>query len=554
MAAGDPNDDLDPQKRLRYSLWLVKHRWFTIFTWTVLGLLVGIAVFNFMPTKYTSEARLLVRPSWVFENEDRQQSRRGIPVPLRAKVLEKELTSRSWIEAVLNRLEWPEWAQAKKDDGTKMDFIDGIKSDTTVYILAGEVGEGLVSIQFSHADRWKARDYVEELREQWASEVIDQFVENLEEEVNLRRAEVAEKKTHLNGLEGDIEEFQEQYGISPVRQFDDLIDNVRTLRQDLATVNQEIAELLGRVSGLEVTLNATDENGNSRIPAKIPRSQSLPNTEKERQLTEIGLLVREIEDLKARDYTDRHFRMQSARKRLTEALITYQGTGDLVLETEVFLEDNPRYRELQEEIEDLQVQLGGKRKRLEQIEGDYATADQELTRVPNLLSELERRRAAITQLRMLVDAAVLKLDPLEEKLKALNLENRPDYLPYKILENPSLPRDADATTGLVALVVCVMVGLGAAIATIFGRELLRDTFATSDEAERLLKLPILGEVGPIQTEMEAHRARLQRQLQIAASVTLLVGLAATIYLCTAHPELLPDWLTERAATFRAGLS
>jgi hypothetical protein len=95
-----------------------------------------------------------------------------------------------------------------------------------------------------------------------------------------------------------------------------------------------------------------------------------------------------------------------------------------------------------------------------------------------------------------------------------------------------------------------MLGLATAVAIVIGREILRTSFAHSDQARVSLKMPVLGEVAPIQTVLEVRRNRLQRTVQVAASAVILVGLAAMIVVCVVYPDHLPTGVVRWALDLR----
>ena len=158
MADGQTLDiEISPGQQIRRVTGLVKQNWFTIFTFLALGVLVGVALFNFLPKEYESETKIMLRNTYLFGAGEAARKEENLLVN-RAKLLEEELKSSSWIEKVLDRLEWPEWATAKVSTTARREFVDRVKSRLSVDIKRGETAERLIFITFSYTDRWKARD------------------------------------------------------------------------------------------------------------------------------------------------------------------------------------------------------------------------------------------------------------------------------------------------------------------------------------------------------------------------------------------------------------
>ena len=147
-----------------------------------------------------------------------------------------------------------------------------------------------------------------------------------------------------------------------------------------------------------------------------------------------------------------------------------------------------------------------------------------------------------------------QLQPLRDKKHALARKGPGQLLPWADLEKP-VPAPSPATAiGWLALLISTMLGLGIALLVVVGKELLRSSFKNAEQARRALKLPVLGEVAPIQTAIEVRRLRFVRGLQIAASFVLLFGIGAAIWVCIRHPQDLPRGLVEWAQDLREALS
>jgi hypothetical protein len=143
--------------------------------------------------------------------------------------------------------------------------------------------------------------------------------------------------------------------------------------------------------------------------------------------------------------------------------------------------------------------------------------------------------------------------PFFDKKTIVDAKGPNATLPYSHLEEPYPAPTANASVGLLVLAVSTLLGLAIAVAVVIGRELFRSSFAHAEQARQTLKLPVLGEVAPIQTAVEVRRSRYQRSLQVAASLLVLVGLAAAIVACIVYPEHLPAGIVRWATDLRDAL-
>jgi hypothetical protein len=156
--------------------------------------------------------------------------------------------------------------------------------------------------------------------------------------------------------------------------------------------------------------------------------------------------------------------------------------------------------------------------------------------------------------RQVVYDQTVALQPLLDKQLALRRRGEAQVLPWQELERAVAAPSPSSAVGWLALAISSLVGLGVAVILVIGKELLRSSFRSADQARRTLKLPVLGEVAPIQTVLELRRARFVRAMQIAASLVLLLGITAAIFVCVKRTDSLPRGLVNWAQDLREALS
>lgn len=557
MAGGSPFEkDLDPLKQIRHVAGHLRRGWFTLFTLGMLGLLIGLSLFFFLPKSYTSTAKVLLRGTWMFGGGGEVRVLEQIPMAMRARLLEDELRSTSWIEAVLDKLEWKDWAKAKLNPDTRTAYTGRVKSKIDAQVSTGETGERLIFIHWSSTDRMLARDFVEALRDHWLHETQDSFERALDADVAERLASAREKEEVLRKARQDLQEYETRHGITTL-----FLGADRSARRN--SLSTQLDVLLGDISGLEAKqdeleeyLRETGEDGKLKIPQYLTEIEEIQNETYAAALAEITTATNAIEALKAKSYTDRHPSVIQARLTLSEALRRVEEGGDVAEALAVSGKKVPNelWNEIDKEIRDTKLEIARLKARQTQYEKDLARIEDEMEVLPVLSAELERYKSFIVTQQKIVDQARIELEPLLDVQKALRRPGPERLKPYSHLEQPQAAPSAQATVGWIALVASLVIGLGLALAIILGREFLKTSFSNSDQARRTLQLPVLGEVALIMTELEVRRARLQRSLQLAASLTLLAAIGVSIYVCLAHGDLLPVGLVEWADGIREGLS
>jgi hypothetical protein len=173
-----------------------------------------------------------------------------------------------------------------------------------------------------------------------------------------------------------------------------------------------------------------------------------------------------------------------------------------------------------------------------------------LKTLPQVLREYWQLRMDVASAQQAVLDQQQAAGPYFDKKALADARGPKNLLPLRTLEKPQPAPKPTASVGWLALGICTMLGLATAVAIVIGRELLRTSFAHAEQARTALKLPVLGEVAPIQTVLEVRRNRFQRSIQVAASAVILVGLAAMIVVCVAYPDHLPTGVVRWALDLR----
>ena len=555
MAGPDPYQvDIDPLKQLREVMGLLRRGWFTLFTLISLGLLIGLALFFFLPQQFVSSAKIMLRANWMFEQPNEAGAQARQPLSVRSRLLEDELKSTLWLEAVLDRLEWPEWAKAK-GEGQDLAFLGRVKAGFTVQVQTGETGERLVFLEFSWPDRIQSRDFTEAICDHWTSETTESFEEFLQATLAAKEEALREKGQQLTKALEARQHFEETSGITNAYRMDQSVARRNELEKQLDSLAGQIAGESARHDEVERLLQERDENGNLRYPPTITEVQTVENKAKKATLEDIERYVEELKELReVRTLTDKHYEVIAKKDQLERAVASLDD-DEVPDELKIAgLEvENPSYKQHRDDLHESHLKLTSLRAQQTNQSQELELVEQRLKTLPGMLRRLDELQAEITTHQKIVEVAKIELQQpkdLQREMRQLGLNSKKAY---QYLDRPRAAPDSEATIGWIALAASLILGLALSVAIIFGRELLKTSLSNADQARRMLRLPVLGEVAPIQTEVEARRARLQRSLQLAASLTLLLGLGASIYVCVAHSELLPTGLVEWAADVRGGL-
>ncbi len=546
--------EIDPQQQIRQILRVVKRGWLSIVTCVAAGSLVGVALWFFLPETFVSTSKVILRGTWLYDLPGQQKALADLPFPTRARMLAEQLKSTKWVEEVLDKLEWADWARAKSGgDVDKRAFVQKVKERINCRITPSETGERFVIIDFAWNESVAASGFCDELVNHWKQITTERYAEEVDGGVSVSEEALRTKELALDDSRHALEQFEMRNGISAINQRQDTQRRADQLRLDLDVVGADIANLEAQVETMDQALAAKGEDGNLLLPPTLSDASQVKNAEKEARLQACLVLLQEIDDLKARGFTETWLPLQ---QKIAE--LKHQLQAAAVLENSVDVAgeatQNPEYVAKKTARDDGYTQLQGKLAQKLSMESTLQEIDTTLQTLPEVLRQHDSLRSDVAARQQLVFEQVLALQPLKDKQQALRRKDGGPLTPFEQIEPPMPAPSPAASTGWVALIASSLFGLGVAAAIVIGGELLRSSFTNADQVRRTLKLAVLGEVAPIQTAPELRRARFVRALQIAASAMLLAGIASAIWVCVVYPEDLPRSLVEWAQGLRDALS
>ena len=555
MAAGaDFDREVDPQQQIRQFIGVIRRGWLALLTCLGAGLLVGLALYFFIPKTYVSSAKLELHANWMFDSLGQARDMDTLPFALRRKNLEDQLRATTYVEPVLDGCEWDDWSRAKAGGAkTRLDFLRKVKEKIETRVIKGELGETLVFVNFGWHDRERAREFCEKLTKFWIDSGVENYASETADQLTLGERLLAAKKDELDRASLALEQFQVRHGISGIDQRQGLQLQADRLAQESGILAATIANLEAQVDALDRKLLATGPDGQFLLPPTLPSSSPLVNSQRAEALLAIEATVKIIDQRLAAGATAKDRKLTQLMKSLEQQLIA---ASERIAEAgnDAPQVANPEWRIVYDQRDQLALDLEGRRAQRNVLDADIAGKLRVLATLPEVLNQHDDLLADVALERQRVFDQQNVLQPLRDKKFQIEKggPNRPS--PATEIERPVAATSPSAFLGMIALAVSTLLGVGIALLSVVGRELLRASFSNAEQARRALKLPVLGEVAPIQTVPELRRARYVRSMQIAASLVLLGGLGAAIWVCVEYPNELPRGLVEWAMDLRASLA
>ncbi len=552
--AADFEREADPQQQIRQFLGVIRRGWLAILTSLGAGLLLGLGLYFFIPKTYVSSAKLELTSNWMFDSLAQARDMETLPYSLRKRNLEDQLRSTTYVEPVLDECEWDDWSRAKaQGPQARLLFLRTVKEKIDTRVVRGELGETLVFVNFGWHDKDRAREFCEKLTRWWIDSGVRNHVADVTTELSMGEQILAERKRELDTSSRNLEEFQVRHEISDIDQRQGATIQLDGLLQQEALHATQVAGLEAQLDALDRKLLAVGPDGELSLPPTLPASSPLVDSQRAAALVALEQTVQQIEAMKARGLTDKWRPLIQLIHALENQLIALPNGAPGPLDDGPKI-PNPEWRLVFDQREALELQLEGLRASGTTLAAKIAEQRRLLETLPQVLREHTDLQADVALRRQLFTEQELRLAPIRDKKFAADRRGPGAQQPVVELEKPMPATAPSAFLGMIALAVSTLLGVGGALAAVVGRELFRASFRSAEQARRTLKLPVLGEVAPIQTVPELRRARLVRAVQIAASAVLLVGIGAAIWVCVEHPGELPRSLVEWALDLRASLA
>lgn len=542
--------EIDPQLQIRQFMGVVRRGWLTLLTSVGLGLLVGIAAYKFVPKIYRSTARLQLKPEFLFDPGE-GKALDDVPFAARRPQLEEQLRSTALVEATLDKLEWPEWSRAKATPETQHKFVERVKLHLTARAFSGELRERMVEVSFAWSDRNEAADFCDLMVKLWVDMSVTAYLDELNHRVSDAQRLLNQKRERLDRARSDVEQFEMRNSISAINQHQNTQQKSDQLSLDLDVKAGEVANLQKQVDLFDQELEAKGADGKPLIPPTLDGEFAM-NGEKAAKIAQLAEAYQTLELRLLAHYTEKDKQVQNLKDQIAELLVDITKAPDQ-LDVGAPAEPNPKFEELKHQRDDLNYQLQGLLAQKAVIEGRLKELAADLKTLPQVLRQYSALRDEVVLLDQAVAEQNTAAQPFFDKKTLVDSKGPNAALPYSHLDAPYPSPTADAKIAWLVLAISTILGLAVAVAIVIGRELFRSSFAHAEQARTALKLPVLGEVAPIQTAVEVRRSRFQRTVQVAASLIVLVGLAAAIVACIVYPQHLPAGIVRWATDLRDAL-
>jgi hypothetical protein len=344
----------------------------------------------------------------------------------------------------------------------------GLRVDT-------DPGSTLINVTFAHPDKGTAVKVLQAVLDSYMAQRREIYTGAATE---VQRQEVARYGGQLGQLDARIRAAQERFGVLNIAQEVQLTG----ARQD--NIAQRISQVRERARGVDAEL-ATAQARLARTPGQVFESRETTNGQPNDDARNLLLRLKQERAHLLEQYQPGYPAIREIEQKIAvaEAQIR-QNTEDRYFTDKRVR--NPDADNLKSRISNLTLERAGVYRQLEELgrqQGEMQVRFGALRQGAEELADLQRKRDALE--------AVYRTLSLQQAGSRLRDNTVMDpHAAVRVVQPPNL-RPAGNAVALLLLLAGPVVGLAAAAAWIGARSMIRQTFLTSEEVERLGKVPMV---------------------------------------------------------------
>src|SRR5262245_45389715 len=360
---------------------VLKRGTFKIAFLTCLFLLIGLSLASFWPSTYEATTKVALKEFKIIDDNDLFKSTAQLPVPQKNQVLQSYLTSRSYVQAVLEQLDWVEYYESNSDPASRTKFLNRVASHIVPSVKTDITGSSLVEIDFTWTSPTQARDFVGRLRDYWIDQILESYKRTHKEQLVQMETLLAAHQNDSRNAQEQLDDFQATHSLPLDLTQDYKLNLQKQLTSSITALEAEITGSEQKLKSLEEALSQTPKDKETKVQAANPDYVVAQN--------KVLAAQKLIDGYKSKGYTPKHPHYQRANMELQSSLDELEGLKKFI-EDQVTTEPNPDYNKFYQDYVVGKADHEGKLKVLKQQKSQLADVEKEIKDLPVLQNELER--------------------------------------------------------------------------------------------------------------------------------------------------------------------
>ncbi|MBI1852936.1 MAG: hypothetical protein HYR85_21555 [Planctomycetes bacterium] len=495
-------------------------------------LLAAVATAFLLPPRYQTKTLFLLKDRR-FLTEIYGPALANVPFESRLGTIQEDIKSYSNVSAVMKDLglDADVVSESSKDE-----LVGKFRDELEVTLTPAKVGDQQIELTFQHKDPVVAYKFVNAVRDEYTkwnqNKFKDQFKNYLDRlSLQIRETE-AELKTSSDRML-DFEKNKPELNTNLV----DVRARITTSQKALKTADLELQAMRQHIADAQQSLETE--------PKFVEQKSDRVNPQKQEAFDRLSKLKQEIEDLD-KSYSDLYPPLKKKKEEYEKLKKDFAAIPDRLPGDHNLLE-NPKYAELTRDLADSKDKLQLKETKRGEMEKDYLADLSLQASLPGLTKQRDELR--MNRDRLSGQLGVLKQEQDKGEI-AWEAAKEASAGLYETLEAARLPRAPVFPNKVLFAAIGLGLGAGAGLALALLLEISRQTFGSVEEAKNALKIPVMGAINVIRSEMDVARARRRRAMAAMLILVVLLSSLAFAIVYVEFPDYLPDFVRDHLSSLR----
>jgi uncharacterized protein involved in exopolysaccharide biosynthesis len=447
----------------------------------------------------------------------------------------------AYTKQIVEKLRWPDYLALADED--RQEYLGKMLEDLEVVVAQAEKNSSFSSvvIRYTDIDPGRGRMFLTELADSWMTRVRDKARQGVEILRARKLQSLTEAEKNVEDLTGRINELLTELGWSWFELEGNSRDGgdpvVDRLNANQATRDDSYAALASARAELGVL-----ERKYAEMDPEVPRTITEAGSSNVEQLSILSAAIadRRAQMIRLRPENPRYQQLQREIENLEQqyAVIQKGATGATAVDVYVPNEQRAIVRAM---IGQKETQIAGLEASLDRLDSRIIEDQARLQSRVLLQDNIYRLKERLDGWKQtLVDAQA----SLVEAESLIEVHANPQNDPFEVVRAAMPPQKPEPPSPFIIVAFGAFAGLALGLGTSLLGEFSKNSYRSVHDVTRVLAVPVLGVVNTIITRGEIRRARFRRWVVGLSSAVLIGGLAWFAWAWTTRQEILPTELRQ----------
>jgi capsular polysaccharide biosynthesis protein len=499
---------------------------------TIAFLILATAAAYVLPPRYQTKTLFLLKDRG-YLTEIYGRAIASVPFEARLGTIQEDIKAYSSVLAVLRDLNLD--TDVASDAG-KDELVSKYRDELEITLTTAKVGDQQIELAFQHKDPVVAYKFVNAIRDEYTKKQQNKFKDQFKIYLDRLGAQIKESEAELKRQTQLLADFEKN---KP-----DLNANSGELRSKIQRNEKTLQGFDDEIAALQKTLEESQQQL-EHTEKVIETKREAENPRKAEAFAQLAKLRQEIADLE-KSFDDRYAPLKKKKEELEKQQLEFAKIPDK-LSSPVVQTPNPAYDVLLKTIGESQAALRVKEQMRADLDKDLQFDRTLLASLPGLMKQHDDLR--LTRDKVMSSLVTLQGDRDHAEIAWEAVKDVSGDL-YETLEAARLPRAPVFPNKILFMAIGLGLGAGVGLGLALLLEISRQTFGSVEEAKSALKVPVMGAINIIRSEMDVARVRRRRAMAAMIVLVVLLSSLAFAVVYVEFPDYLPDFVRDHMSSLR----